>query len=127
MVQQTAHYHILEQRPSDHYEVCIATKADEQRQLAEVRMPRVFAEGADLAREFAVMRAIGRHQNVIGLVEYNATAPIYMALQYPKAQSLFHYLVNLKAGGDLTERWCRFFFLRQIVGGVVQMGSRIWT
>lgn len=75
-----------------HGKIWIARTDDEHKQLCIVKEPNNRNDARDLELEFVVFDAIGKHDNVMGVIEYHDKSPIYMALEFAKAKCLYNYL-----------------------------------
>ncbi|TNV72543.1 hypothetical protein FGO68_gene4762 [Halteria grandinella] len=115
-------YHLIE-RISDknaHGTIYIATKADASRHFAVIKLPNSVQDGLDISKEYHVMNDVGRHPNIIEMIEFNPASPFYMATHFAKAKCLYSYLAEMKAGVTYQEKWSRYFF-RQVIEGVLHL------
>ena len=118
-------FHLIEKisEINAHGHVFIATKADESREFAVVKIPKNVNDAKDLFTEYCVMDALGSHVNLIKMIEYTEKEPCYMALQFAKAKCLFNYLATMNATNTQNEKWARYFF-KQIVTALAHMHEK---
>jgi serine/threonine protein kinase len=79
-----------------------------------VKIPKNAQDANDLHTEYCVFNELGKHENIIRMLEYCEREPCYMAMQFAKAKCLFNYLSSLGDQSTKNEKWARFFF-KQIV------------
>jgi serine/threonine protein kinase len=101
---------------------------EDMKQYFIIKMPKALddiKEIQKLEKEYQVIMAAGEHLNLIRKEEYH-TEPniVYMALDFPVAKSLYHYLTKTREiDGEVNyvtrnnERWTRYLF-RQFIAGL---------
>lgn len=73
MADKSIRFNLIEEisQVNAHGRIFIARTDDERRELAVVKIPKNMDDARDLHTEYCVFDALGRHENIVRMIEYS--------------------------------------------------------
>ena len=82
MADKSTRFNLIEEisQVNAHGRIFVARSDDDRRELTVVKIPKNMDDAKELHTEYCVFDALGRHENIVHMIEYSQKEPCYMAM-----------------------------------------------